>query len=453
MGVSVLLGLSIGPLFAEEKPNIVFFFADDAGYADFGFHGSTECRTPRLDQLAKESIRCTQAYVSAAVCGPSRAGLLTGRYQQRFGFEENNVPGAMTDAGLTGEDMGLPLDQKTIADYLKTQGYRSIILGKWHQGGADRFHPLKRGFDEFYGFRGGARSYFAYKKGQKVDPLNWMERDFAGFKEHDGYLTDVLADEACAFIERNQESPFFIFLSFNAVHAPMQARNEDMAHFPKLKGNRRKQAAMMLAMDRACGQVMDKLETLGLAENTLVVFTNDNGGTPQNSAKNDPLSGVKATHLEGGIRVPFLIKWPGKLTADTTYAHPVSLLDLLPTFVDVAGGAATLQKIDGVSLLPYLKGENAERPHQTLYWKKETRAAIRYGDLKLIRLPDRPAELYDISKDPSEVTDLAATQPQKVRELYKKLFQWELELERPIWQLKREYEHSSMKRYDGYRQK
>ncbi len=436
-----------------QPPNIVLLFADDAGYADFGFHGSTECQTPRLDQFAKESIRCTQAYVSAAVCGPSRAGLLTGRYQQRFGFEENNVPIAMAEAGLTGDDMGLPLDQKTIADYLNAQGYRSIILGKWHQGGADRFHPLKRGFDEFYGFRGGARHYYAYQPGQKFDPLNRMERDFEGFKEHEGYLTDVLADEACSFIERNQGTPFFVFLSFNAVHAPMDAREEDMGPFPELQGNRRKQAAMMLAMDRACGKVLDKLEALGLADNTLIVFTNDNGGALQNSAKNDPLSGVKGTHLEGGIRVPFLIKWPAEFTADTTYAHPISLLDLLPTFVDAGGGSVELKNIDGVSLLPYLKGEKTDRPHQTLYWKKETRAAIREGDLKLIRLPDRPAELYDLSKDPSEVTNLATAQPEKVRELYKKLFAWELELERPIWQLQRKYEGYSMERYDGNRQK
>ena len=266
------------------------------------------------------------------------------------------MPNAMTKAGLTGEDMGLPLSEKTVADYLKTQGYRSMIIGKWHQGGADRFHPLKRGFDEFYGFRGGARSYFAYKKGEKDDRLYWMERNFLEFKEHKGYLTDVLADEACTFIERNQERPFFLFLSFTAVHAPMHALKEDMAQFPKLKGNRRKLAAMTLAMDRACGRVLDKLDTLGLADNTLVVFTNDNGGTPQNSAINTPLSGVKATHPEGGIRVPFLIKWPSKLTAETLYEYPVSLLDLLPTFVDLAGGATTLSKIDGVSLLPFLKG-------------------------------------------------------------------------------------------------
>ena len=364
------------------------------------------------------------------------------------------MPIAMSEAGLTGEDMGLPLSEKTIADHLKAQGYRSILLGKWHQGGADRFHPPKRGFDEFYGFRGGARRYFAYEEGQKVDPLNWVERDFKGYKEHQGYLTNALGDEACAFMERNREVPFFVYLSFNAVHTPMDVRKEDLVEFPHLEGKRKAQAVMMLAMDRACGKVLAKLESLGLADHTLVVFTNDNGGDENNASRNDPLSGVKATHLEGGIRVPFIIKWPGQMKAGSTYAHPVSLLDLLPTFVDASGGdSAAIKGIDGVSLLPYLKRERTDRPHQTLYWKKEVRAAVRDVDWKLIRLPDRPPELYDLSKDISEVTNLAATHPDKVRELYKKLFQWELQLERPIWQLKRKYEHTAMDRYDRFRHK
>lgn len=448
-----LLGLLLaGTVQAAQQPNIVLFFADDAGYADFGFQGSTEYQTPHLDKLAKAGIRCAQAYVSAAVCGPSRAGLLTGIYQQRFGFDENNVPGAMSNAGFTGEDMGLPLSQRTIADYLKAQGYRSIVLGKWHQGGADRFHPLKRGFDEFYGFRGGARSYW-----ESANPgfLNKMERNFGKFAEHKGYLTDALADEACAFIDRNKQGPFFVYLAFNAVHSPMHALKEDLDRFPQIRGNRKTLAAMTLAMDRACGKVLDKLEELGLADNTLVVFTNDNGGpTDANSSSNAPLSGVKGTHLEGGIRVPFVIKWPGRIKAGATYEHPVSILDLLPTFVEASGGdISALKGLDGKSLIPFLSGSRTDRPHQTLYWKKDTRAAVRDGDWKLIRLPDRPAELYDLSKDPSEVTDLAVLRPEKTRELYKKLFEWELELERPIWQLKRKYERKAMRRYDRYRQK
>jgi len=434
-------------------PNIVLLFADDAGYADFGFQGSSECITPNLDKLASEGVRCSAAYVSASVCGPSRAGLMTGKYQQRFGFEENNVPKAMSNAGLTGEDMGLPLDQKTIGNYLQELNYRCAVLGKWHLGGADRYHPLKRGFDEFYGFRDGSRSYYPYNLKKHPFPMKLMERGFKGYGEHKGYLTDVLADEACAFIERNKEQPFFLFLSFNAVHTPMHALKKDLAKFPELEGKRRQQAAMGLAMDRACGKVLDQLDALGLSQNTLVIFANDNGGpTDANASINDPLGGIKGTQLEGGIRVPFIARWPGRIPAGSVYSHPVSTLDLLPTFVDVAGGDPdAIEGLDGTSLIPYLSGERTDRPHQTLYWRWGVRAAIRDGDWKLIRYPDRQAELYDLSKDISEMYNLAATHPGKVDELYKKLFQWELTLVRPLWQLKRSTEEKNMKRYDRFK--
>ena len=230
----------------QTKPNVVLIISDDAGYADFGFHGSQVMKTPNLDRLANQSMRFSQAYVTAAVCGPSRAGLLTGKYQQRFGFEENNVPGYMSPSGLTGDDMGLPLDQKTVADYMKTLGYRTAIFGKWHQGDADRFHPTKRGFDEFYGFRGGARSYFAYGKDRPVRPQDRIERGFGEFVEPDDYLTDAFADQTAAFIERNKDDPFFVILSFNAVHTPMEAEEKDLKEFPDLAGKRQKLAAMTL---------------------------------------------------------------------------------------------------------------------------------------------------------------------------------------------------------------
>ena len=190
---------------AQEKPNIVLLFADDAGYADFGFHGSKIMKTPNLDALAKQGVRFKQAYVSDPTCGPSRAGLITGKYQQRFGFEENNVPGYMsTVSAQDGAEMGVPLEETTLADYLKKQGYATAFYGKWHLGGADRFHPTKRGFDEFYGFRGGARSYFPYSK-EPANKLDLMERDFGNYIEHKGYLTDVIADETVAFIEKSKK--------------------------------------------------------------------------------------------------------------------------------------------------------------------------------------------------------------------------------------------------------
>lgn len=439
-----------------EKPNIILIFADDAGYGDFGFQGSTEIKTPNLDRFAKQGVVCTSAYVTAAVCGPSRAGLLTGKYQQRFGFEENNVPGYMSGSSkLLADEMGLPLSEKTIADYLKPLGYRSMIIGKWHLGNADRYHPLNRGFDEFYGFRGGARDYFPYAE-EPQQKENRLERQFGHFEEHQGYITDRFADEACAFIRRNAgRQPFFLYLAFNAVHTPLQAKEEDLALFPNLTGKRKTYAAMMLALDRAVGKVLQQLERPGIAENTIVVFTNDNGGpTDTNGSSNYPLSGTKATHLEGGIRVPFIIRWPGKLKAGVKYDFPISTLDLLPTFVNAAGGKSEkIEGLDGVDLLPFLQGKNPNWPHQTLYWKKYGRAAIRDGDWKLIRLLHRPAQLFNLKEDPSELNDLAAKYPEKTKELFEKLFKWEIQLERPLWMLKLKYEGWSADRYENFKAK
>lgn len=440
-------------IFAQQKPNIVLFFSDDAGYADFGFHGSKTMKTPNLDKLAKEGMRFRQGYVSDPTCGPSRAGLITGRYQQRFGFEENNVPGFMSSVSAAdGDEMGLPLEETTMGDYMKSLGYQTAYFGKWHLGGADRFHPTKRGFDEFYGFRGGARDYFPYEK-DPGDPQRKLERGFGNFTEHQGYLTDVLAEEAAVFIQKNKDQPFFAFVSFNGVHTPMQATEEDLKQFPELTGNRKIVAAMTLAVDRACGKVLDKLKELGLEENTLVVFTNDNGGpTDRNASSNYPLSGTKSNQLEGGLRVPFLMRWPGKIPASSVYPHPVITLDLLPTFFEAGGGDSdSLLQLDGVDLLPYLQGNKKERPHQRLFWKRDVRAVARAGDWKLIRFADRPAELYQIVDDPREQNNLAAVYPEKVKKLYKMVFQWESTLERPRWLLQRKYENYDIERMDEYR--
>ncbi|AUS05484.1 sulfatase-like hydrolase/transferase [Pseudotamlana carrageenivorans] len=439
---------------AQKQPNIILLFADDAGYADFGFHGSKVMITPNLDKLAKSGVRFQQGYVTDATCGPSRAGLITGKYQQRFGYGEINVPGYMSEnSKFLGDDMGLPLDQVTMADYLKKLGYTNAMYGKWHLGDADRFHPLKRGFDEFYGFRGGARSYFPYKDFKGIHDDNKMERDFGHFEEPDGYVTDVLADRAINFIERHQDKPFFIYLAFNAVHTPMEATPEDLAKFPNLKGKRQEVAAMTLALDRACGNIMDKLKELGLDENTIVVFSNDNGGpTDKNASINLPLSGTKSNHLEGGIRVPYLISWPKVLKKNSTYNFPVSTMDLLPTFYAAGGGnVADLKDVDGVNLIPFVQGKNDERPHETLFWKKETRAAFREGDWKLIRFADRPAELYFVPEDTSELNNLASKYPSRVKDMYKKLYEWELTLERPMWMLKQEFEKYDNDRMDRYR--
>lgn len=440
---------------AQKQPNIVFLFADDAGYADFGFQGSKEIRTPHLDKLATQGVKFTQAYVSASTCGPSRAGLITGRYQQKFGFEENNVPGYMSQfSGEDGPNMGIPLTESTMGNYMKSLGYETAFYGKWHLGGRDEFHPLNRGFDEFLGFRGGARDYFPYKK-TPSEKLNKLERNLGDFKEHEGYLTDVLADEAIDFIERKKNKPFFVFLSYNAVHTPMQALKEDMDQYPNLTGKRQELAAMTLGLDRACGKVLDKLKALGLDENTIVVFTNDNGGpTDKNASINLPLSGTKSNHLEGGIRVPFLMRWPGKIKENTNYDYPISTLDLLPTFFIAGGGKSEkLKNIDGVDLMPFINQSNLERPHEKLYWKLGIRGTIRDGDWKLMRFSDRPAELYNIEEDPSEQKDLAVYYPDRIKKMFKDLYAWELTLERPAWLLQKKFEKVDIDRMDKYRNK
>lgn len=438
---------------AQEKPNILLIIVDDAGYHDFGFQGSKTFKTPHIDALAKSGVIFSQAYVTAAVCGPSRAGLITGRYQQRFGFEENNVPGIMSNSGLTGDDMGLPVQLNTMADYMKKLGYTNGYIGKWHLGNADRYHPIKRGFDHFVGFRGGARSFYPFGANNPIKKAaNRIEYGFGNYKEPTRYLTHFFADEAVGFIQKNKNTPFFLTVSFNAVHTPLEIEKNYPDKFPTLKGKRRKLANMTASLDAACGKIIAFLEHQQIRDNTLVFFINDNGGpTDANSASNYPLSGTKANHLEGGIRIPFVVSWPDVIDSNGRYDFPVSTLDILPTMFSVSGGdLESIQPLDGVNLLPYILGKNNSTPHHYLYWKKESRAAIRHKNWKLLRFPDRPAQLYDIHNDISEQRDLASQHPEIVKSMYKKLFEWEAELERPLWQLNREWEVRAMERMDAY---
>ncbi len=454
-GFSHAQALQSGQPTAMKPPNIVLLFSDDAGYADFGFTGSAEIKTPNLDALARRGVIFTSAYVSDPTCGPSRAGLLTGQYQQKFGYHENNVPGYMSPASkLLGDDMGLPVDQLTMGDYLQQAGYKTALFGKWHLGGADQYHPTVRGFDTFYGFRGGRRSYWAHDDtNPAADSLDLMERGFGNFQEHEGYLTDVLADETIDFIKASQNQPFFALVSFNAPHTPLNATEDDLAQFPELSGDRKTYAAMMLAMDRASGAILDTLDELGLAENTIVVFTNDNGGpTDQNSGSNLPYAGTKSNHLEGGIRVPYVLRWPARIEGGQTFDDPVSTLDLLPTFIAAARPDAPLpDAVDGVDLIPFVTGGADNKPHDYLFWKKDTRAAVLHGDWKLIRYGDRPAELFNLAVDPAEQNDLSSVNPELTKDLFHKIYEWELGLERPLWMLKQEYEKFDVDRMDAYR--
>jgi arylsulfatase A-like enzyme len=429
--VGVVLGFVDVAAAADAKPNILLIVGDDMGYADVGFHGCKDIPTPHLDALAASGVRFTNGYVTGPYCSPTRAGLMTGRYQQRFGHEFN-PSGAQ----------GMPVKEVTIADRLKKAGYATALVGKWHLGSQPEMHPQRRGFDEFFGFLGGAHDYFRddgiVRGNESVDE-----------KE---YLTDALGREGAAFIERHKGEPWFLYLAFNAVHTPMQADDARMTKFAGIEDKtRRTYAAMMFAMDEAIGRVQRQIADAGLTERTLVFFISDNGGPTMpgvtvNGSINDPLRGSKRTTLEGGIRVPFVMSWPGRFTPGV-FEQPVIQLDATATALAAAGVTSTGDaKLDGVDLAPYWTGAKKGTPHEALFWRFGKQTAIRAGDYKLVRYdsnadtftgqggqPVTAAKLYNLSNDIGEQTDLAAKMPEKVAELQARWDQWNATLVDPLW--------------------
>jgi arylsulfatase A-like enzyme len=417
---------------AAQKPNILFIVGDDMGYADVGFHGCKDIPTPNIDALAASGVRFTSGYVSGPYCSPTRAGLLTGRYQNRFGHEFN--PG--------GAGTGLPTNQVTLADRLKAAGYRTALVGKWHLGASEGMRPPQRGFDEFFGFLGGAHSYFK--------PEGFL-RGNEPVKEMD-YSTDAFGREAASFIERHKGGPWFLYLAFNAVHTPMDATEDRLAKFSGIEDpKRRAHNAMMLAMDEAIGKVMKKLSETSQDRNTLVAFISDNGGptmpgTAVNASRNEPLRGSKRTTLEGGIRVPFIVSWPGRVKPGV-FEQPVIQLDLTATALAAAGvKVKSGPSLDGVNLLPFLAGAKTGSPHAALYWRFGEQMAIRAGDWKLVRYDLNAdtrtgarnqavtaARLYNLASDIGETNDLAAVMPDRVKELQSRWNEWNKANVKPLW--------------------
>jgi arylsulfatase A-like enzyme len=410
---------------AQEKkrpPNIIILLADDLGYADVGFHGCKDIPTPHIDGLAKNGVRFTNGYVSGPYCSPTRAGMLTGRYQNRFGHEFNPA----------GGKQGMPVDQVTMAQRLRALGYATALIGKWHLGNQAKMTPTERGFQEFFGFLGGAHTYFPLK-GKEIN------RGDQVIEEKD-YLTDALAREAFAFIDKNAKDPFFLYLAFNAVHTPMEASDKYLNRFPNVQNKQRKTyAAMLSAMDDAIGQVVAKLREKGLEEDTLIFFFSDNGGptmsgTTINGAINFPLRGSKRQLLEGGVRVPFVMHWKGRLPAGKTYDHPIIQLDVLPTSIAAAGGEVKAEwKLDGVNLLPYLDGKNASAPHEMLFWRFGDQLAARKGDWKMVRYDKSGIHLYNLRDDIGESKNLAAERPEILRDLQKAWTEWDRGNIAPLW--------------------
>jgi arylsulfatase A-like enzyme len=417
------LSMTIAQAADATKPNILLIVADDLGWGELGFQGNKSIPTPQLDSLASNGVRFTSGYVSGPYCSPTRAGLLTGRYQHRFGHEFN--PGRQEGA----EKIGLSLQEKTIADRLKAAGYATGIFGKWHLGNAPEFHPLKRGFDEYYGFLGGAHSYLNVGQGANAilrgtEPVETID-----------HTTEAFARESAKFIEKNKDKPWFVYLPFNAVHGPLEAPEKYLQKYAEIEDpKRRAYAAMTHALDDAVGVVLAKLRELKLEESTLIVFFSDNGGpTAVNTSSNAPMRGFKATVWEGGVRVPFVVQWKEHLPAGKTYDHPVIQLDVQPTVLAAAGVTSKPEdKFDGVNLIPFLSGNNNAAPHEALFWRFGPQRAVRQGDWKLVEAADG-VQLFNLKDDLPETTDVAAKNPEKLKELEAAYVAWNRDNVEPKW--------------------
>ncbi|QDT04381.1 Arylsulfatase precursor [Rubripirellula lacrimiformis] len=429
VGLILLAVLPLRDCHAADQPNVLLILADDLGYQDLGFQGSPDIQSPHLDRMAGKSIRFTDAHVTASVCSPSRAGLLTGRYQQRFGHEANSPP----------HPQGMDRSEATMADRMKSLGYRTAAIGKWHLGATDDQYPTRRGFDTFYGLREGGRGYL-YDQVRYDKPGNHraIERDGKPVK-FAGYLTDVLGQQAIDFIDLPSSDPFFVYLSFTAPHGPLQATEEDLQRFQHIADKRRRTyAAMVWAMDRAIGKVMDHLQQIDQLDNTIVWFLSDNGGATNNASSNVPLAGHKGIKFEGGIRVPFLMHWSGRFQAGRTEDRMVSSMDILPTSFAAAGGDPKVMSdgnrpVDGVNLLPFLSGRDDGVPHRKLYWHKLWFSAMRDGPWKLIYVQDYGYALYNVADDVSETSNLAARMPERTEAMVADMNRWKQDMAQPLW--------------------
>ena len=414
---------------SAERPNILLIVSDDQGYADAGFQGAEDLETPHLDRLAASGIRFTNGYVTHPFCSPTRAGLLTGRYQQRFGHERNPIydPSDLRE--------GLPTTEKLLPEHLQSAGYVTGWIGKWHLGAARGFRPERRGFAETYGFIGGGHFFrdWIEGRGQFCVPI---ERN--GHRSPaPAHLTPAFGTEAAAFIRRHATDPWFLYLAFNAPHTPLEPTDERFARFAAIEDPvRRKYAAQLSLMDDAVGEVLDALRTTGQAGRTIVFFFSDNGGPlTVNGSMNSPLRGKKGDLYEGGIRVPFLISWPDRIPAGRTDHRPVSSLDVFATSLSAAGVPMPIdRKYDSIDLLPVLTDATSEAPpHDFLFWRSGELLAVRQGDWKLVRGSGPADELYNLSKDVSETLDLSAAQPQIRARLATALDSWNGELAAPAF--------------------
>lgn len=445
--VAGIMALAFAPLAAAQdtgagqRPNVVLIITDDQGYADVGFNGSTDIPTPNIDRIAKEGVRFTRAYVTFPVCGPSRAGLLTGRHQSRFGYDRNPNGDPADPRG------GIPRSEEILPEMLKRAGYYSMIVGKWHMGTHPTLRPRNRGFDEFYGFIEGGHSYLPEEIefediSESKKPYDWYRTKLT----HNGarvafgqYLTDELSDRAVDFVRRRagQPQPFFLYLAYNAPHAPLQASEKYLARFAHITDpKRRTYAAMISAVDDGVGRVLAELDAKGVAENTIVIFLSDNGGVidratgEQPVADNGALRGGKSQLFEGGIRVPFAMRWPVMIQGGRDFTRPISAMDITGTLASQLGIAIKPDKpLDGVDLVPYLTGKKSGDPQPVLFFRKfdQKQGAMVIGDLKYVDTGENRL-LFNLRSDPGEKNNIAPANAANMAELAKVYDIWHAQM-------------------------
>jgi len=442
LGAALVLSLLTATfVHATDRPNVILIVADDLGYSDVGFNGCKEIPTPNLDAIAKSGVVFRAGYASHPYCSPSRAGLLTGRYQQRFGHECNPQLDAVYKEG---EDTGLPLSETTLANVMQDAGYVTGAIGKWHLGDAKPYWPNRRGFDEWFGFSAGGLSYWG-DTGKKPASVGVHRNDTPVDRKSLTYLTDDFSSEAVSFIERHKTQPFFLYLAYNAPHAPDQATKHHLKKTEHIEyGGRAVYGAMVAGMDEGIGRVMEKLKQTCIDDNTLVIFYSDNGGRREH-AMNFPFRGHKGMMFEGGIRVPFTMSWPNRLPSGKTHDAPISALDIFPTILAAAGIDETTKNetgerlptktnmLDGIDLLPELTSAQPTKKPRTFFWRYAMGDdgygyAVRDGNMKLVISGFKNRKLlFNLADDPWERNDVADQQPDTVRRLSKLIADWDAE--------------------------
>lgn len=426
----------------SHRPNILLIIADDLGYADVGVHGGCEVSTPNLDALAFSGVRCTQAYVTSPYCSPSRAGLLTGKYPTQFGHEFNPHDGVK-------DQLGMPLNQQTIANRLSQLGYATHAIGKWHQGFEGAYHPEARGFDSFFGFLVGGHNYILNSKAKpRFGTAHSHDMIYRGREivMLDGFTTDLFTDAAIAAMRTENAKPWFIYLAYNAVHTPLEISEQTRSRIPDsvTDKDRRGYLSLLIGLDDAIGQIHKHLEATGQLDNTLIFFISDNGGAGKkpylayNTGRNAPLRGDKGQTVEGGIRVPFFVSWPSQIPKGKTIQSPVITLDILPTSL-AATGSEIPDELQGIDLSPFLRNPDQSLPERNLYWRFGPQRAIRQGEWKAVDTYDFETkkstgwQLFHLSEDISESNDLANSEPTRLAALTKQWEQWDSMNIAPLW--------------------